>query len=130
METWLGYLRGTPAGYFELARRDGGQVEVAMFGVLPPFIGRGIGGAMLAAAIRRAWEEGTQRVWLHTETSDHPPRPGQLPGARHAGLPDGGPVKEIVKEIRILEEGPYPSSCRQRSWHACNLSQRASHTWS
>lgn len=72
LETWVGYLRGTPAGYFELARRHGGQVEIAMFGVLPPFIGRGIGGAMLAAAIRRAWEEGAQRVWLHTETSDHP----------------------------------------------------------
>lgn len=72
LETWLGYVQGTPAGYFELNREDGGQVEIAMFGVLPPFIGQGVGGAMLTAALRRAWEEGTQRVWLHTETSDHP----------------------------------------------------------
>ena len=72
LQTWVGYLRGTPAGYFELARQDGAQVEIAMFGVLPPFIGQGVGGAMLTAAIRRAWEEGTQRVWLHTQTSDHP----------------------------------------------------------
>ena len=72
LETWVGYVRGTPVGYFELARQDEGQVEVAMFGVLPPFIGRGVGGAMLTAAMRRAWEEGTQRVWLHTETADHP----------------------------------------------------------
>jgi ribosomal protein S18 acetylase RimI-like enzyme len=72
LETWVGYLRGTPAGYFELARQDGAQAEIAMFGLLPLFIGRGVGGAMLTAAIRRAWEEGTQRVWLHTETADHP----------------------------------------------------------
>ena len=72
LETWVGYVSGTPAGYFELARRDEGQVEIAMFGVLPSFTGRGVGGAMLTAAMRRAWEEGTQRVWLHTETADHP----------------------------------------------------------
>ena len=65
-------MQGTPAGYFELARRDAGQVEIAMFGLLPPFIGRGVGGALLTAALRRAWEEGTRRVWLHTESSDHP----------------------------------------------------------
>ena len=72
LETWIGYVQGTPAGYFELARRDAGQVEIAMFGLLPPFIGRGVGGALLTAALQRAWEEGTRRVWLHTESSDHP----------------------------------------------------------
>ena len=72
LETWLGYGRGTPAGYFELARQEGGQVEVAMFGLLPPFVGRGMGGALLTAALRRAWEGGTRRVWLHTTSSDHP----------------------------------------------------------
>ena len=61
LETWIGYVQGTPAGYFELARRDEGQVEIAMFGLLPPFIGRGVGGALLTAALRRAWEEGSRR---------------------------------------------------------------------
>ena len=72
LETWIGYVQGTPAGYFELARQDETQVEIAMFGLLPPFIGRGMGGALLTAALQRAWEEGTRRVWLHTESSDHP----------------------------------------------------------
>ena len=72
LETWIGYVQGTPAGYFELARQDAAQVEVVMFGLLPPFVGRGVGGVLLTAALRRAWEEGTRRVWLHTATSDHP----------------------------------------------------------
>ena len=72
LETWIGYVQATPAGYFELARQERSQVEIAMFGLLPPFVGRGVGGALLTAAIRRAWEEGTQRVWLHTDSSDHP----------------------------------------------------------
>ena len=72
LETWIGYVQGTPAGYFELMREEAAQVEIAMFGLLPPFIGHGLGGVMLTAALRRAWEEGTRRVWLHTESSDHP----------------------------------------------------------
>ena len=36
-------------------------------------IGKGIGGGMLSLAVREAWEiKGTQRVWLHTCSDDHP----------------------------------------------------------
>ena len=44
VQTWIGYVRETPAGYFELdAQREKGtkQVELAYFGLLPPFVGRG-----------------------------------------------------------------------------------------
>lgn len=75
MQTWIGYVQGTPAGYFELdeQREDGKkQVELAYFGLLPPFVGLGVGGALLTEAIRRAWALGPQRVWVHTCTLDHP----------------------------------------------------------
>jgi GNAT superfamily N-acetyltransferase len=72
VETWVAYVKGTPAGYFELERQEGGDVEIAYFGLLPAFIGRGLGGALLTAAIRRAWDEGAKRVWLHTCDLDHP----------------------------------------------------------
>ena len=72
LETWISYVWGTPAGYFELARQQGGEVQVAMFGVLPPFLGRGVGGMQLTAALRQAWAEETRRVWLHAASSDHP----------------------------------------------------------
>ena len=85
VQTWIGYVRETPAGYFELQKQsdarnrhvDGGSasgdaVELVYFGLLPPFVGRGVGGAMLTEAIRRAWALDAQRVWLHTCTEDHP----------------------------------------------------------
>ena len=72
LETWVAYVSGTPAGYFELERQPDGAVELAYFGLLPRFIGKGIGGILLTAAITRAWEMGAQRVWVHTCTLDHP----------------------------------------------------------
>ena len=57
------------AGYYELRsesepdppsprlRRDRqGEVEIAYFGLLPEFIDRGLGGALLTSAIEEAWE--------------------------------------------------------------------------
>ena len=72
LETWVGYVRGTPAGYVELERQAGQVVEIAYFGLLPQFVGQGIGGALLTAAIERAWQGGTQRVWVHTCSLDGP----------------------------------------------------------
>lgn len=72
LQTWIGYVQETPAGYFELEKQDGGSVELAYFGLLPPFVGQGMGGPLLTAAIRRAWDFGPQRVWVHTCTLDHP----------------------------------------------------------
>jgi GNAT superfamily N-acetyltransferase len=72
LETWIGYLEGTPAGYFELERQPGGQVELVYFGLLPGFLGRGIGGALLTAAVERAWAMGASRVWVHTCSLDGP----------------------------------------------------------
>jgi GNAT superfamily N-acetyltransferase len=75
VETWIGYLDGTPAGYFELESQTVAgrvQVELAYFGLLPGFIGRGVGGALLTAAIERAWAMGASRVWVHTCSLDAP----------------------------------------------------------
>ena len=32
LETWISYVYGTPAGYFELERQEGRQTQIAMFG--------------------------------------------------------------------------------------------------
>ncbi|MFC0115974.1 GNAT family N-acetyltransferase [Kibdelosporangium aridum] len=69
-ETWVAWVRGTPAGYAELVRRDG-EVEIENFGLVPSFIGRGLGGYLLTKVLQRAWAiPGTTRVWLHTNTLD------------------------------------------------------------
>jgi ribosomal protein S18 acetylase RimI-like enzyme len=72
LETWIGRVDGEAVGYFELERQAAGDVELAYFGLLPAFIGRGLGGALLTAAAERAWSlPGSRRVWLHTCTDDH-----------------------------------------------------------
>lgn len=72
LETWIISVRGTPAGYFELERQPEGNVEIAYFGLLPQFVGQGLGGYALTATIERAWAMGAKRVWVHTCTLDHP----------------------------------------------------------
>lgn len=69
---WLMTVAGAPAGYFELRRDRVGGTEIAYFGLLPEFTGRGLGGHLLTVAAQRAWAMGTERVWLHTNTLDHP----------------------------------------------------------
>ncbi|MEU6736403.1 GNAT family N-acetyltransferase [Streptomyces physcomitrii] len=79
-ETWVAYVRGTPAGYAELAAREEGVVEIVYFGLIPAFRGRGIGGHLLGIAVARAWDLAgrhpglppTKRVWLHTCSKDGP----------------------------------------------------------
>ena len=71
VETWLAYDEGEVAGFFELEMQDGGNVEIVYFGLLPRCVGSGLGGAMLTAAVQRAWDMGASRVWLHTSSLDH-----------------------------------------------------------
>lgn len=69
---WELVVDETSAGYFELKRTREDEVEIAYFGLVPSFIGRGLGGALLTAAVEEAWRFGGRRVWLHTCTLDSP----------------------------------------------------------
>jgi GNAT superfamily N-acetyltransferase len=72
LETWVAYVSGTPAGYFELESQPDDNVEIKYFGLFPQFTGQGLGGALLTAAVKRAWAIGARRVWVHTCSLDHP----------------------------------------------------------
>lgn len=69
---WLMTYRGETAGYFELRKCEDESTEVAYFGLLPEFIGRGLGKHLLTCAIEQAWTDGANRIWLHTCTLDDP----------------------------------------------------------
>jgi GNAT superfamily N-acetyltransferase len=69
---WLMTVAGAPAGYFELRRDRIGGTEIVYFGLLPEFTGRRLGGHLLTVAVDAAWSGGPERVWLHTNTMDHP----------------------------------------------------------
>ncbi len=69
---WLMTYDGEIAGYFELSKDDNGSTEVAYFGLLQRFIGRGLGKHLLTCAVDQAFKDGAARVWLHTCTLDDP----------------------------------------------------------
>ena len=71
------------AGFFELKRHFDDSVEIAYFGLLPGFLGRGLGKYMLTRAIEEAWALGATRVWVHTCTLDDP---AALPNYRARGM--------------------------------------------
>jgi GNAT superfamily N-acetyltransferase len=72
VQTWVLAADGVPAGYFELEKQPGENVEIAYFGLLPQFVGQGLGGHALTVCIERAWAMAARRVWVHTCTLDHP----------------------------------------------------------
>lgn len=71
-------IGGEVAGYLELEAEGDGDVGIAFFGLVPEFVGKGFGGALLTAATKLAWSlpssGGTppKRVWLQTSSRDHP----------------------------------------------------------
>jgi len=97
IEIYLLACGSRPAGFAELDRRVPGEVEIVYFGLVPEFIGRGLGKFLLRWTVQRAWRgrEGdaadgpggpavsTRRVWLHTCEFDHP---GAVAAYRKAGF--------------------------------------------
>jgi len=83
---------GVPAGFAELDRRIEGEIELVQFGLMPEFIGQGLGRYFLHWTIDNAWSYSPRRFWLHTCTKDHP---AALPNYLKAGF---AIYKESVNE--------------------------------
>ncbi|MFJ7217214.1 GNAT family N-acetyltransferase [Amycolatopsis sp. NPDC098790] len=65
--------RGETAGAADFESQNDTDVEITTFGLLPEFVGKGLGGYALTLVVADAWAlPGTERVWLHTSTLDHP----------------------------------------------------------
>lgn len=109
LETWVGYLAGAPVGYFELEAQPGGQVELAYFGLLPTFIGKGLGAELLSAAVGRAWDVATDRVWVHTCTLDHP---RALPNYQARGFRVYDAVEKTAR-LPDVKPTPWPHAGRR-----------------
>lgn len=77
------YCGGVPAGYAELDARMLPAVEVAYLGLMPEFIGRGLGRYLVDWAVDAAWDREPERVWIHTCNLDHP---AALPTYQKAGF--------------------------------------------
>jgi GNAT superfamily N-acetyltransferase len=66
------WVAGVPAGYAELDRRPAPDIELAYFGLLPEFIGQGLGRFLLDWTIHHAWRARPGRLFVDTCDLDHP----------------------------------------------------------
>jgi GNAT superfamily N-acetyltransferase len=97
---WLMTEDAATAGYFELRRCEDGSVEIAYFGLMPEFIGRGLGKHLLTGAVEQAWADGANRVWLHTCTLDDP---AAMPNYLKRGF---RPFKTEEYSVELMESVP------------------------
>ena len=65
------HVDGSPAGFAELNRRQPDEVELVQFGLMPEFIGQGLGTWFLQWTIDQVWSYRPKRFWLHTCSLDH-----------------------------------------------------------
>ena len=81
-EIFVLHVGGVPAGYFELDAADTRETELCYFGLIPNFIGRGLGPFCCR---RRSTAPGRARssgFWVHTSTFDHPEGVARLSARR------------------------------------------------
>jgi GNAT superfamily N-acetyltransferase len=63
---------GVPAGLAELDCRQPPDVELAYFGLLPGFIGQGLGRFLVDWAAHHVWRGRPRCFWVHNCDLDHP----------------------------------------------------------
>ncbi|MCG8695182.1 MAG: GNAT family N-acetyltransferase [Minwuiales bacterium] len=84
VEIYVLHAEGVPAGFAELDfRKFPDVVDLAFFGLVPDFIGRGIGPWLLRWAVDEMWRREPERITVNTCTLDHP---SALPMYQRAGF--------------------------------------------
>ena len=63
---------GEAAGLCEFNGVGQPDVELTHFGLTPAFQGRKLGPYLLDRSLRAVWSHAPERLWLHTDTFDHP----------------------------------------------------------
>jgi GNAT superfamily N-acetyltransferase len=72
LHIYLARVRGEAIGFCEFDRAAFPVIELKNFGLVPEAQGRGIGPRLLGTSLQGEWESGAKRIWLHTDTWDHP----------------------------------------------------------
>ena len=83
-KNWIDYLNTTGintyilkykkdlVGYFEqIFHKSDFETEIAFFGILEEYMGKKLGSYLLSEAIKKSFECGSKRVWVHTCSLDH-----------------------------------------------------------
>ncbi|MCP4385223.1 MAG: GNAT family N-acetyltransferase [Hyphomicrobiales bacterium] len=94
---------GETIGVAELDRRNPGEVEIVIFGVVPAAIGTGAAHHLMSVTLAAAFRDDTKRVWLHTCTNDHPAAVGFY---RRAGFVPYKFSVEVMDDPRLTAGFP------------------------
>ena len=70
LRTYIFKIENDLVGYFELIFNNN-DCEIAYFGILEEFIGKGYGGFLLSEALKIGFKR-ANRIWVHTCSLDHP----------------------------------------------------------
>jgi N-acetylglutamate synthase-like GNAT family acetyltransferase len=89
---------GTTVGFAELDRSCPGEIEIAMFGVVPEEAGTGASRFLMNAVLARAWVPDIRRLWLHTCSFDHP---AAIPFYLRAGFKPFKFAIEVMPDPRL-----------------------------
>ena len=98
-EVYVAEAGGEEIGLVELNLRPAPDIELRYFGVIPSWIGKGLGGWLLAYAIAAASRHSPRRMILNTCTYDHP---GALAFYRRHGFAVTHSEVEIVDDPRLV----------------------------
>ena len=71
VKTYIGFDGNKLIGYYELEKQENKIVEIKFFGLLPNYIGKGLGSMFLSHAINNSWQLNAKKVCLHTCSIDH-----------------------------------------------------------
>ncbi len=83
------------AGYIEFVKEDG-FTEILYFGLMPEFIGKGLGKYFLQWVIAKAWSYNSKWIQLNTCTLDHP---NALATYKKAGFTE---VRKEIHQRRVI----------------------------
>jgi GNAT superfamily N-acetyltransferase len=72
VELYVLYADGNPAGMAEIEFRDAAAGQLAYFGLMPDFVGRGLGYFFIHHAVSLAWSKPISSLLINTCTLDHP----------------------------------------------------------
>jgi GNAT superfamily N-acetyltransferase len=95
IDIYLFKVNNETAGYIEFIK-DPKFTEILYFGLMPAFIGKGLGKYFLQWVIAKAWNYDPEWIQLNTCTLDHP---NALPNYKKAGFKE---VRTEVQERRVM----------------------------
>ncbi len=99
---------GQPAGFAELDFNDPDAVELRYFGLLPDFVGKGLGRYFLEWTVRHAFAKGARRLWVHTCDLDAPEALANYEARGFVAF------ERYEEETAVLAETPVPAHVADR----------------